>query len=56
MDIIFRRTRLGFIDNEIIYKVYVDIMEIFAQEFNWNAKDRKKYLAEYLEQMRCLCF
>jgi glycerol-3-phosphate dehydrogenase len=40
-DIFFRRTRLGFLDIEVIYKIYVDVMEVFAEEFKWTDKVRK---------------
>lgn len=37
-DVLLRRTRMGFLDQESMFKVYDKVFKIFAEELGWDEK------------------
>lgn len=56
IDVLFRRTRLGFLDIEAVYQVYPKILDIFAEEFNWSEEKKIKEAKEHFEKIRKMNF
>ncbi|CAD8090737.1 unnamed protein product [Paramecium sonneborni] len=55
-DILFRRTRLGFLDQNAIFTVYEKVFQIMAKELKWSDKFQKQFLKENFEYIRKLEF
>ncbi|CAD8204588.1 unnamed protein product [Paramecium octaurelia] len=55
-DILFRRTRLGFLDQNAIFNVYEKVFQIMAKELKWPEKFQKEFLKENFEYIRKLEF
>jgi len=56
IDILYRRTRLGFTDGEAVYQVLPKIINIFAQEFKWTDERKVQEAKENLTRMRKMNF
>jgi len=56
IDVLFRRTRLGFLSSEAIYKVYPRLIDIYAEEWKWNDQVKKIQQEQYLEMIRKMNF
>lgn len=50
-DIIFRRTRIGTLDHQAMFETLPEIMDIFANELNWDEEKKEKEKSNTLEEM-----
>jgi glycerol-3-phosphate dehydrogenase len=56
-DLIYRRTRLGFLDNEkVISKLHSAIVDIYAEELKWTKEQKENFLKENFQEIRKLDF
>ena len=56
IDILFRRTRLGFLDSDAIYTVYPKLVEIFGEEYKWTDSVKTLQQKEHFEMIRKMNF
>lgn len=56
IDILYRRTRMGFIDGEAVLQVLPKVLNIFAEEYKWSDERKVQEAKENLTKMRKMNF
>ena len=56
VDVLFRRTRMGFLDNEAVLAVFPKILDIFAEEHKWSEEKKVQEAKENFERIRKMNF
>ena len=56
IDILYRRTRMGFIDGEAVLQVLPKVLNIFAEEYKWSDEKKVEEAKENLIKMRKMNF
>ena len=56
LDVICRRTRIGFLDDDAMYNVAPEVIKIFAKEFKWNTEKENQVKKETDDYIKSLNF